>query len=161
LKVEKCDDAWKMWCLYVIFCINFQRWWGFWLIEQLLRMWMMCNGKLPLKELFQQWRLSRLNCATRSTMCGWMTWWYVTSSGRYSSRLMMLILFEHSLERDRGKGIYLLILFSTLLASYISSFLFKIVLLLKKWRTSFISIYDYLYILCHIWICDKIFAQTL
>jgi len=94
-------------------------------------------------------------------MCGWMTWWYVTPSERYSSRLMMLILFEHSLKRDRGKGIYLLILFSTLLADYISSFLFKIVLLLKKWQTSFISIYDYLYILCHIWICDKNFAQTL
>jgi len=32
-------------------------------------------------------------------MCGSMTWRYVTPSGRYSSHLMMLILFEHSPQR--------------------------------------------------------------
>ena len=44
-------------------------------------------------------------------MCGSMTWWYVTPSERYSSHLMMLILFEHSPQRGFGKGLYLLILF--------------------------------------------------
>jgi len=70
---------------------------------------------------------------TRSTICGSMTWWYITPSKRYSSHLMMLILFEHWPHRGLEKVIYLLILFSTLLASYISSLLIQIVLLLTKW----------------------------
>jgi len=45
--------------------------------------------------------------------------------------------------------IYLLILFSTILADYVSYLLFQIVLLLTKWRVSSISIYDYLYIISH------------
>jgi len=43
-----------------------------------------------------------------------------------------------------------LILFSTLFAGYVSSLLFQIVLLLTKWRASFISIYNYLYIMSHV-----------
>jgi len=81
--------------------------------------------------------------STWSTMCGLKTWWYVTPSRRYSSHL--IILFEHSPQRGLGKRIYLLILFSTLLTGYVSSLLFYIVLLLAKWRVSFISIYNYLY----------------
>jgi len=50
----------------------------------------------------------------------------------YSSHLMMLILFEHLLQRGLGKGIYLIILFSTLLAGYIFYLLFQIVFLLTK-----------------------------
>jgi hypothetical protein len=53
----------------------------------------------------------------------------------------------HSPQRSLGKGICLLILFSTLLACYVSSLLFQIILLLTKWRVSFILIYDYLYIM--------------
>jgi len=83
-------------------------------------------------------------------MCGSMTWWYVTLRRRYSSHLMILILFEHSSQRGLRKGIYLLILFSTLLTSYVSSLLFQIVLLSTKWRVSFISIYYYLYITSHV-----------
>jgi hypothetical protein len=89
-------------------------------------------------------------CTTRSMMCGSMTWWYVTPSMRYLSHLMMLILFEHLPQIGLGKSIYLLILFSTLLAGYVSSLLFQIVLLSTKWRAYFISIYDYLYIMSHL-----------
>ena len=136
-------------------------WYFHWFTNSLSWLWY-CRGlQHPTKELYQQWRLSRLNCETRSTMCCSMTWWYVTPSERYSSHLMMSILFKHSLQRDLGKGIYLLILFSTLLTGYISSLLFQTVLLLKKWRTSFISIYDYLYILCHMWFWDNFFAHAL
>jgi len=63
-----------------------------------------------------------------------------TASSKYSSDLMMSILFEHSPQTGLGKGIYLLILFSTLLAGYISYLLFQIVLSLTKWRASFVSI---------------------
>jgi len=87
-----------------------------------------------------------------------VTWWYVTPNMRYSSHLMMLILFEHSPQRGLGNDIYLLILFSTLLAGYVSSLLFQIVLLLTKWRASFISIYDYLYIMSHVNLWSKFCA---
>jgi hypothetical protein len=60
------------------------------------------------------------------------------------------VLFEHSSQRGLGKDIYLLILFSTLLIDYVSSLLFQIVFSLKKSRTSFILIYDYLYITSHV-----------
>jgi len=63
------------------------------------------------------------------------------------SHLMMLILFEHSPQKSIEMVIYLVILFSRLLVSYISSLLFQTVLLLTKWQNSFISIYDYLSIL--------------
>jgi len=63
---------------------------------------------------------------------------------------MMLILFEHSPQRGLIKGIYLLILFSTLLECYVSSLLFQIVLLLTKWWAFFISIYGYSYIMSHV-----------
>jgi len=81
---------------------------------------------------------------------------YTPSSGRQSSHLMILILFEHSSQRGLGKGIYLLILFSTLLASYVSSLLFQIVPLSTKWRASFISIYDHLYIMSHVNLRSKL-----
>jgi hypothetical protein len=61
---------------------------------------------LYINYYFKQWILSSLNCATKSTMSGSMTWWYVTPSMRYSSHLMMLILYEHSPYRSLGKEIY-------------------------------------------------------
>jgi hypothetical protein len=57
--------------------------------------------------------------------------------------------WNFSSQRGLRKGIYLLILFSKLLACYISYLLFQIILLLTKWRASFILIYDYLYIMSH------------
>jgi len=93
--------------------------------------------------------VQRFLCCYWQNMCGdgsSMTWWYVTPSERYSSHLMMLILFEHSPQRGLGKSIYLLILFSTLLAGYISSLLFQIVLLLKKMTNFFLFRFMNVYI---------------
>ena len=98
---------------------------------------------------------------TRSTICGSMTWLYVTPSRKYSRHFMMLILFEHSPQRGLRKGIYLLILFSTILTDYVSSLLFQIVLLSTKWRASLILIFDYLYILCHINLRSKFFPGSI
>jgi hypothetical protein len=56
-------------------------------------------------------------------------------NGRYSSHLMMLILYEHSPQQRVGMGVYLVVLFNIiLLICYISSLLFQIVLLYKAVR---------------------------
>ena len=59
-------------------------------------------------ELFQQWRLLRINYLARSIMNG------STPSGGHSSQLMIRILFEHLLQWSLGKGICLVIFFSAL-----------------------------------------------
>ena len=73
----------------------------------------------------------------------------------------MLILFKHSPQRGLGKGIYLLILVSTLLTDYVSSLLFQIVLLSTKWRAYFISIYDYLYVMSHVYLRSKFYPCSI
>ena len=77
-------------------------------------------------ELFQQWRLLRINYLARSIMNGSMSWCYVTPSGSHSSQLMIRLLYEHLLQWSLGKGICLMIFFSApLVCSFWSSLLLQ------------------------------------